>query len=110
MPPYIYSRFLSSLLSNYLEGQDAGANGSSYAPLDFSWPQGPRPDSPQCYDTDPVGYQTVFDADPAQFVEASQGGDAFAFQNFVTNVKTAQAGWQVSEPSPPASFCEPLWQ
>ncbi|TFY63193.1 hypothetical protein EVJ58_g3398 [Rhodofomes roseus] len=108
--PYIYSRFLSSLLSKYLEAQNAGPDASVHAPLDFSWPQGPRSDSPQGYDVGPMGYQTVFDADPAQFVEASQGGDAFAFQNFVTNVKTAQAGWQMSEPQPLTSFHEPSWQ
>ncbi|KAH9932880.1 uncharacterized protein B0H18DRAFT_984430 [Fomitopsis serialis] len=100
--PFIYARFLLSLLDHYLEGRDTGPDGPSHVLPARSWAPEPRSAD---YDAGPTGYQTVFDANPAQFVEASHGGGAFAFQNFVTNVKTAQSGWQVSPvPSPPAEL------
>ena len=99
--PFIYSRFLSSLLEHYTDREDrsVGRLSHTHPATSQAW-QAPCSAIPQCYDAGPSGYQTLFDADPSQFVQASHGGDAFAFQNFVSNVKTAQSGWPVSsEPS-----------
>lgn len=107
--PYIYSRFLSSLLEDCADGRDRVIGGpESRGPPAVSWSQAPRSASPQSYDAGPSGYQTAFDADPLQFVQASHRGDAFAFQKFVTNVKAAQSGWPASpEPLPKAAFYDP---
>ncbi|KZT69156.1 hypothetical protein DAEQUDRAFT_727049 [Daedalea quercina L-15889] len=109
--PFIYSRFLSSLLDHYLEGTHHDLDQLPQALPSLSWMRAPRSASPLCYDADPVVYQSAFDADPTDFLEASHGADAFAFQNFVTNVSTAQSGWPAStEPSPAAEMHERPWQ
>ena len=103
--PFIYSRFLSSLLSHYTNGRGRSTGDPPRVPPTISWTKTPRSTSPGGYDLGPSGYQTLFDADPSQFVQASRGGGAFAFQNFVSNVKTAQSGWPApSGPLPLASY------
>lgn len=94
--PFIYSRFLSSLLSYYTDGGNRSIGVPSRMPPTMSWIKTPRSASPRGYDAGPSGYQTLFDADPSQFVQASSERDAFSFHNFVSNVKTAQSGWPAS--------------